>query len=238
MSRPHDEALSGPDRGLIDRLRDEMRRAGDPIRAASQQAYMKSDLPYFGLTAPDLKLLLRPHLAGYAPATRGEWEAMIRALWDEATHREEWYVALALARHRVAVDWRDVASMQLWRHLVVTGAWWDVVDVIAAHLVGDALRLHRLDVTPIVRAWATDDDMWLRRTSVLAQLGHRADTDLLLLAHVIERNLDDPSFWLRKSIGWALREQARTNPNWVRAQVVGWGDRLSPLSRREATKHL
>jgi 3-methyladenine DNA glycosylase AlkD len=238
MSTWHDDGLSQPDRGLIDRLRDEMGRAGDPVRAASQQAYMKSDLPYFGLGAPELKLLLRPHLAVYAPVTRGEWEATIRALWDEATHREEWYVALALARHRVAVDWRDVASMQLWRHLVVTGAWWDVVDVIAAHLVGDALRMHRPGVTPVVRSWATDENLWLRRTAVLAQLAHRADTDLALLAHAIECNLDDPSFWLRKSIGWALREQARTDPDWVRARVAGWGDRLSPLSQREATKHL
>ncbi len=227
-----------PDRPLIERLRDEMRAAGNPVRAVSQRAYMKSDLPYFGLDTPSLKRVMRPHLATYSPADRGEWETTIRELWDEATHREEWYAALALARHKVAVDWRDVASLTLWRHLVVTGAWWDVVDVIAAHLVGDVLRRHRPEATPVVRAWAVEDHLWLRRTAVLAQLGHRTDTDLDLLAYAIESNLDDPSFWLRKSIGWALRDLAYTDPEWVLDHVAGWGDRLSGLSRREAIKRL
>ena len=226
------------DRALVARLRDELRAAGDPQRAVGQQAYMKSALPYAGLTAPELSRLLRPHLSMYAPAGRAEWEATIRLLWDDVTHREEWYVALAIARHRAAAGWRDAASLELWRHLVVTGAWWDVGDVLAAHLVGDVLRHHRADATPVVRAWAGDDHLWLRRTAVLAQLGHRHDTDLDLLAHAIERNLDDRTFWLRKAIGWALRDLARTDPEWVRAQVDRWGERMSGLSRREATKHL
>lgn len=215
-----------------------MRTAGDPARAASQQAYMKSALPYYGFGAPTLKRLLRPLLTAYAPESRRVWEATLLALWDEATHREERYAALAVARHRVARDWRDPDSLDLWRHLVVTGAWWDLVDETASHLVGDVLAQHRIAATPTVAAWATADDMWLRRTSVLAQLGHRADTDVVLLTSSIESNLDDRSFWLRKAIGWALREYARTDPAWVLGQVTRWGGRLSPLSRREALKHL
>ena len=72
----------------------------------------------------------------------------MRALWDEATHREERYAALALGRHRLARDWRDPASLDLWRHLVVTGAWWDLVDETASHLVGDVLARHRAAATP------------------------------------------------------------------------------------------
>ena len=199
---------------------------------------MKSALPYYGLAAPELKRLLRPHLAAYSPDGRESWEATLRALWDEATHREERYAALALGRHRAARDWRDPDSLDLWRHLVVTGAWWDLVDETASHLVGDVLDRHRAAATPTVSAWATDDDLWLRRTAVIAQLGHRERTDLRLLTRAVESNLDDRSFWLRKAIGWALREYARTDPDWVRARVDGWGDRLSPLSRREALKHL
>ena len=100
------------------------------------------------------------------------------------------------------------------------------------------LRRHRPQVTPRVRAWATSSDVWLRRTSVICQLPHGADTDLDLLHHAIEANADDPSFWLRKAIGWALRQHARTDPDWVRAELDRLGDRLSPLSVREATKHL
>ena len=89
-----------------------------------------------------------------------------------------------------------------------------------------------------MRAWAVDDDLWVRRTAVLAQLSHQADTDADLLHDTIEPNLADTSFWLRKAIGWALREHAKTDPDWVRAEVDRLGDRLSGLSRREATKHL
>ena len=219
-------------------LRAELAAAGDPGKAAGQQRYMKSAMPYHGLTAPELRVLLRPHLMAYEPADRAAWERDVRTTWDGATHREEWYVALALARHRRAAEWQDVATLDLHRHLVVTGAWWDVVDEIAGHLVGGVLAGDRAAATPVLRAWAVEEDLWLRRTAVLAQLAHREDTDLDLLTHAIDRNLDDGSFWLRKAIGWALRTHARTDPDWVRGFVAAREGRLSPLSHREALKHL
>jgi len=223
---------------LLAAIRADLAAAGDPVRAAAQRAYMRSEMPFHGVAAPELKALLRPHLATYAPSGREEWEHDVRAVWDGATHRAERYAAVALARHRVARPWQDVAALPLHDHLVVTGAWWDLVDVVASHLVGGVLLHHRAGATPVVRGWARDDDLWRRRTAVLSQLRHREDTDTDLLAEVVEANLDDPSFWLRKAIGWALREHARTDPGWVRDRVGGWGGRISALSRREALKHL
>jgi 3-methyladenine DNA glycosylase AlkD len=219
-------------------LRRELAAAGDAGRASVQQRYMKSELPYFGLTAPELRALLRPHLRAYAPGSRTEWEADVRTLWDEVTHREEWYVAIAIARHRSARRWQDPASLDLYRHLVVTGAWWDVVDEVASHLVGGVLASHRSDATPVLRRWAVDEDLWLRRTAVLSQLRHREGTDLDLLTFAIDENVAVRSFWLRKAIGWALREHAHTDPAWVRGFVAARADSLSPLSQREALKHL
>jgi 3-methyladenine DNA glycosylase AlkD len=226
------------DRTLIDAIRNALGAAADPEVAIKQQAYMKSAMPYFGLPSPRFKAELRPLLRDWRPASREQWEGTVRTLWDEAGHREEWYAAIAVARHRRAREWLDVRSLPLWRHLVVTGAWWDVVDEVASHLVGDVLASHRAEATPTVRAWATDEDLWLRRTAVICQINHRDRTDRELLRHSIEANVDDPSFWLRKAIGWALRQQARTDADWVRAEVDRLGDRLSGLSRREALKHL
>jgi len=223
---------------MIDEVRAALAGAGDPERAVQQRAYMKSAMPYRGITSPELRALLRPLLAAYAPADRTTWESDVRGLWDGATHREERYAAIAVARHRRARPWQDVKALELDRHLIVTGAWWDLVDEIASHLVGGVLANHRADATPVIHVWAVDDDLWLRRTAVLAQLTHRADTDLDLLRFAVEGNVDDRSFWLRKAIGWALREYARTDPDWVRAEVDRLGDRLSGLSRREALKHL
>jgi len=226
------------DLALISEIRTALAAAGDPEKAVAQQAYMKSRLPYYGIVSPDLRRLLRPILAAYRPMGRDEHEATVRTLWDEVTHREEWYAAIALARHGSARPWLDPEALPLWRHLVVTGAWWDVVDEIASHLVEETLEGHRAAVTPVIREWATDPDPWLRRTSVICQLNAKDDTDLDLLRHAVDSNIDDTSFWLRKAIGWALRQYARTDPDWVLAEVARHGDRMSGLSRREATKHL
>lgn len=226
------------DAGLVAAVRGVLANAGDPERAASQQTYMKSEMPYRGITSPELRKLLAPLLREYRPTGRRSHEITVRTLWDGATHREEWYAAIAVARHRRARSWLDATSLDLSCHLAVTGAWWDVVDEVASHLVGDALALDRRAATPTVWAWASDADPWLRRTAIVCQLGAKADTDVQLLRHAVEVNVDDSSFWLRKGIGWALREYAKTDPDWVRSEVGRHGDRMSGLTRREATKHL
>ena len=226
------------DREVVSAIRTTLAGAGDPEVATAQQAYMKSSMPYHGVNAPRLKQALRPILAAYRPGDRADWEATVRELWDGATHREERYAATALARHRAARPWQDPGSLDLYRHLVVTGAWWDHVDEVAAHLVGGVLAGHRAVVSPVMRTWSRDDDLWVRRTAVLSQLRCKADTDTDLLHDVIEANINDTSFWLRKAIGWSLREYSRTDPDWVRAEVDVLGDRLSGLSRREATRRL
>ena len=235
---------SAPDSALVGAVRAALAGAGDPVRAGGQQAYMKSAMPYRGITSPELRALLKPLLADatLAPTSREAWESDVRVLWDDATHREERYAAIALTDHPVARDWQNPAALGLYRHLVVSGAWWDYVDVVAADRVGPILLRHRPIVTPILRADAVDDDLWVRRTAILAQLKHREETDLDLLSDVIDANLEGTEFgkefFIRKAIGWALRQHARVDPEWVRAFVEARGDRLSGLSRREALKHL
>ena len=90
----------------------------------------------------------------------------------------------------------------------------------------------------LLRRWSVHDDLWLRRASILGQLGSGLETDRGLLVEVIAPNADRPEFWLRKAIGWSLRSYAYTDPDWVVDYVTTHRDRLSPLSFREATKHL
>ena len=225
---------------VVTAIREALAGAGDPERAAGQQAYMKSSMPFHGLTSPELRALLRPLLAdaAYRLPDRAGWEAALRDLWDHATHREERYAAIALTGHRAYRAWQDPDALPLYAHLVTTGAWWDLVDPVATDRVGPVLLHHRAEVTPKIREWATGQDLWLRRTAILSQLKHRGATDTALLQACVEANLADRSFWVRKAIGWALRQHARTDPDWVRNHVTGWGDRLSGLSRREALRHL
>ncbi|HET7689360.1 MAG TPA: DNA alkylation repair protein [Nocardioidaceae bacterium] len=222
-------------------LRAALAGAQDPGKAPQMQAYMKSDLPYFGISSPVLKPLLRTALA--APVLdRESWEQAIRRLWDEATHREEWYAALALASHRHYRRFQGPQAIPLYEYLITTGAWWDVVDDLATHKVGPLLLTHPHDVTPVIRRWAVGEDLWLRRTAVICQLGAKWDTDLDLLEFTVTQNLEGSLhgkvFWIRKAVGWALRQHARTDPGWVREYVAQHDAELSGLSKREALKHL
>lgn len=224
-------------------VRAALAEVGDPAKAAQQQAYMKSALPFVGLGAPALSAVLKPLLVEHRFADRAQWEAAVLELWDDATHREEWYAAVALLRHRAYGPWLDADLLPLLEQLVRDGAWWDVVDEIAGHVVGRVLLDHRSEATAVLDAWAVDpDSLWVRRTTMLAQLRHREQTDTDLLERVLAANLDDTAFgrgfFVRKALGWALRQHARTDPDWVRQFVRTYDARLSGLSRREALKHL
>jgi 3-methyladenine DNA glycosylase AlkD len=226
------------DAALVEDLRNRLRAAADPAKAPAMQAYMKSALPYRGVPSPVARRLFREALAAHVLPDRATWLATVHELWDGAAYREEHYAALAVVRDRRYAGHRDAAALPLYRHLLTTGAWWDVVDDVATHLVGPLLLDHPGVVGPVLREWAVEDDRWLRRTAVICQLGAKDRTDLDLLTHAIESNLDDRDFFLRKAIGWALRQHARTDPDWVRTFVAAHDDRISGLSRREALKHL
>ncbi len=214
----------------------------DPDRAAQQQAYMKSALPYRGLSSPQLRTALRPLLAEHRFTDREDWESCVHGLWDGATHREEWYAAIALLRDPAYRAWVDPRLLPLLEHLLRTGAWWDVVDEISAHLVGQVLLDSRPEVTGVIDDWSVDGHLWVRRSAMLAQLRHKERTDTDLLERVLDGNLDDTTygreFFIRKALGWALREHARTDPAWVRDYLRTRAGRLSGLSVREASKHL
>ncbi len=235
-------ASGHPDDALVAQVRASLAAAGDRGRAQGQQRYMRSSMPFHGVRSPELRRIVGPVLRAHPPADRAMWEATVRELWDGATHREERYAALAVAQHPSARAWQDEEALGLYRHLVVTGAWWDVVDETATRLVGPVLLAHRTEVTPLMDAWAVADDLWLRRTAVLSQLKHKDATDTALLERCVVANLEGSAFghefFVRKAIGWALRQHARTDPEWVVALVASLGDRLSGLSRREALKHL
>lgn len=228
---------------LVDAVRTTLAAHADPHRAIGQQQYMKSQLPYRGLTTPALRAVLRPVLADdtLALRSRQEWETTIRTLWDEAAYREEWYAALTLARHPRYRAWRDGDAMELWRYLVVTGGWWDVVDDIATHLVREQLVAQPETEPNRLREWAVDPNLWVRRTAIICQTGLRERLDRALLVDAIEANLvgeHSRDFFIRKAIGWALRDHAGVAPDWVRSFVGAHGAQLSGVSRREAMRHL
>lgn len=203
------------------------------------QAYMKSAMPFRGVQKPVRVAALRPVLAAHVLPDRETWTATIVELWGGASFREERYAAIDLARSPRYAAWAtDPRSVDLYDHLIVTGAWWDLVDDVAIRLVGPALRAHADEVAPTVRTWSRDADRWRRRSAVICQVGARDATDIALLTTCVLANAEDPDFFLRKGIGWALREHAKTDPDWVGCFVATHRGMLSTLSVREATRYL
>lgn len=225
-------------RELVRAVRAGLAAAGDPERAVGQQRYMKSAMPYRGVRQPELVRLTRGIFAEYVLPDRAGWESAVRTLWDAAEFREERYAAIALTGHRAYASYQDTATLPLYEHMIVTGAWWDYVDELAIRRVGPILRRDPDVVAPMLRSWSTDDDLWRRRTSIIAQIKSKADTDLALLTDCLAPNLGHRDFFVRKAIGWALREYAKTDPDWVRRYLAEHGDQMSGLSKREAAKHL
>jgi 3-methyladenine DNA glycosylase AlkD len=185
---------------------------------------------------PQRRAAIRPVAARWQPRSFAEWEQGVRAVFDSAQHREERYAALDLALVRRFADYRDARAMPLLRRLAVAGAWWDLVDG-AAPIARDALAADPADVAPLLRRWARDDDLWVRRVAVISQLGRKTDTDRTLLADVLEPNLARPEFFLRKAVGWALRDLSAHDPEWVRSYVAQHPE-MSALSRREALRKI
>jgi 3-methyladenine DNA glycosylase AlkD len=234
-----DRATADADRALLDAVRRALHAAADPARAPGMQAYMKSAMPYHGVPAPAQRRTFRQVFADHPLGSAAAWRATVLALWREAGHREERYAAVALASdRRYRAERTSLDALPLFEELIVTGAWWDLVDGVATHLVAGLLAAHRAPMTATLLAWSRSPDRWLRRSAIICQVHAKAATDLELLYACIEPNLADRDFFIRKAIGWALRAYAWTDPDEVARYVRANERRLSGLSRREALKNL
>ena len=171
----------------------------------------------------------------YPVNTVDEYRSAIAELWG-LPHHEERYLALAVASsYREFVRFRQ---LDVYRRLIVEGAWWDYVDEVAIRCVGGVLLVDRGEMSPVVDAWASDDDLWIRRSALLAHIKHKERTDVDQLFRHCLQLAPETEFFIRKAIGWALREYAKTDPDAVRTFVLDHEDALSRLSFVEASKHL
>lgn len=208
--------------------------AGDPVRAAGAAAYMRNQFPFLGITSPRLTQLNREVLAGLPGPQETDLVAIARACWVRP-EREYQYFACAYLRRHVRVG--SPALLPTVRMLITTESWWDTVDTLAAHTVGPLVAAHP-SLQSTMDGWISDENMWLVRTAILHQLQYKERTDAPRLFRYCAQQAGHRDFFVRKAIGWALRQYARTDPAAVRSFVEKHRAALSPLSVREATRHL
>jgi 3-methyladenine DNA glycosylase AlkD len=202
------------------------------------QAYMKSTMPYHGVPTPLLRQSYSLLFREIKLSAAEDWHRAVLALWRGAKYREERYTAVALSGIKAAAEFQTPRAMPLYEEMIVTGAWWDYVDEIAATRVGPILRDYPAPMKKKMLAWSKCGNIWKRRTSILCQLRFKGDTDLDLLYACIAPSLDSKDFFLRKAIGWALRQYAWTDPVEIRGYVRKQKEKLSNLSQREALKNI
>ncbi|MES2095866.1 MAG: DNA alkylation repair protein [Pseudomonadota bacterium] len=225
------------DASLRRQIRSALESLADPARAPAMQAYMKSAMPYLGVSSVPRAAAMKQLFAGIDWPDSAAWQADVLSIWRDADFREERYAALSLTGVKNARRFQQIDALPMYEEMVVTGAWWDYVDEIAGHRLWAILQNDRPAMRQAMLGWSTDRDMWKRRCSILCQLHAKRQTDLDLLYAAIEPSIGSSEFFLRKAIGWALRQYAWTDPAEVARYVAANEDRLSGLSKREALKN-
>jgi 3-methyladenine DNA glycosylase AlkD len=202
----------------------------DPARAVAMRAYMLDQFAFLGLQAPVRRAAVKDLVARPWASPRALLEAAGQ-LWQRP-EREYRYTAIdLLARHRRLLALEHVADV---RALLETDPWWDTVDGLTGVL---GKVVFATQGQAMMDDWIADASFWVRRAAMLHQLGWRLDTDRERLFGYAARLAPEKEFFIRKAIGWALRDFARWDGAAVRAFVAAHEDVLAPLSRREALKH-
>jgi 3-methyladenine DNA glycosylase AlkD len=217
-------------------LKAALEAAAEPARAGPMQAYMRGQFVFLGVAAPQRRLAARGLLAGLKGAGAEVLLEHAQLLWQQP-EREYQHVALdMLALHRRQLG---VAHLPALLGLARQRAWWDSVDGMAG-IVGEVLQAEHQrggHAHAHMDGALRHADFWLRRIAMLHQLGLRADTDAAWLFDAALALAHEDEFFIRKAIGWALRDYARHAPTEVLAFATEHRQRLSPLSYREALKH-
>jgi len=219
---------------VLERLTATYAAAADPERAAPMRAYMKDVAPFLGLTTPVRRALSRTVLQGLPRPDEADCTAIALRCWQLPEREYHYFAADYLRRHARACS---SGFLPVARHLVATVSWWDTVDALAAHVVG-ALVAADPKLTADMDTWIADDDLWIARTALLHQLRFKERTDTERLFTYCLRQSGHPDFFIRKAIGWCLREYAKTDPEAVRAFLARERGRFAPLSVREALKNI
>lgn len=217
----------------LDRLRQHLPTLADPVRAVAMAAYMRDQFPFLGLPSPQLKQVTRHALAGLAKPDEAALREFALGCW-ELPEREYQYVACGWLRRYAGVCGPDFLATA--EQLIVTKSWWDTVDTLAAHLVGPLVRRHP-QLLADMDSWVAGDQLWLARAAILHQLTYKSETDADRLFRYCAQRASHPDFFIRKAIGWALREYAWTDPAAVKRFVSAHDTVLSGLSKREALKN-
>jgi len=221
---------------LADLLTDELRAVGSPDRAAQEKAYLKSDLEFFGESVWEIRRVAKAFSAGAGPLDHDRLIALVEALWARPIFECRMAAVVELELHPRLLTVADLTRIE---RLLRESLTWALVDALATDVVGGILQRAPAEATPILDRWSTDPDFWIRRASLLGELpGVRAGGTLEPFLRRADAMLDETEFFIRKAIGWVLREVGKRRPDEVVTWLTPRTHRASGVTMREAVKYL
>ncbi len=208
-----------------------LRKASNDEEAKGMRRYMREQFDFYGVKALIRREISSAIFAHHTPADATELEAMVRELWQQPFREVQYAACDFLYQNRNLLSARHLNFL---RHLLITRSWWDTVDPLATRSLGD-LNLRFPQVRSSMEKWIRDPNLWIRRSALLYQLKFKDLTDWERLKQFCETSAKEEDFFIRKAIGWALREYAKTNAPEVK-RFVASGE-FSALTVREALKN-
>jgi 3-methyladenine DNA glycosylase AlkD len=223
-------------KGEVAAIERKFRAMGTPERAAGEKAYLKSDLDFLGVTQPQIRVAARELHRRFRDLDRDTLLAMVEALWQTRYHEMRMLGIALLERYAERLHAHDMAFIE---SLVRRANTWAQVDWLAIHVAGE-LVLRYTGARKALRRWSTDDVMWLRRSSMLALLPElrRGQGDFDLFAAFASGMVEETDFFIRKAIGWVLREVSRNNPDLTYDFLTEHIERVSGVTYREGSRKL
>jgi 3-methyladenine DNA glycosylase AlkD len=206
----------------------------DVERARGMSAYVRGQFTYFGLAAPTQRAIARDVLAKHDVPDEAALRRIVLDCWERPEREWQYFACDLLARRARHLTPRFLPTA---KKLVSTKSWWDTVDSLATKTVGGLVRAHP-ELAGEMDRWIESPNIWLARTAILHQLSYKKDTDADRLFAYCAKRAGDEEFFIRKAIGWALREYTKTDEAAVHAFLAAHDAELSGLSKREAVKWL
>ena len=208
----------------------------DETRAEAMKAYLLNQFEFLGLPAPVRRAAVKG-IGNVRWQSADDLLTTAELLWQKP-QREYRYTAVDLLRKHSAM--LSVSNLPALQALLLRESWWETVDGLSAVIaeVLYAAAQQKPDAAQVMDAWLKHPSFWVRRSAMLHQLGWRLDTDTTRLFDYAQQLADEKEFFIRKAIGWALRDYARWNPQAVTDFLVQHRTNLSGLTMREAAKHL
>lgn len=207
----------------------EYKNQDDAIKMSS---YMRNKFKFLGIKGPKRKEIFKEIFENFKNNKEINKEFVVK--FFNSDYREFQYVAIdyliKMKRYFLKED------IYFIKDLIVRKSWWDTVDIIASNLLGEICKKYPSLIDEQIVFWVNDDNMWIRRSSIIFQLRYKENTNLEILQKSIESNIDDDEFFIQKAIGWALREYSKTDYTWVFNFINN--HKLSKLSKREAEKYI